>query len=537
MADHEGADMICTQRHRLMGSAALAGALAISAGAHAQSQPATPGDTRVSEVVVTAEKRTERLQDVAASVSVVSGRSLEQIQATQLQDWSGYVPGFTVAEAGAPGRSFIALDGIAPIGAASEVGLYVDETPIGSSSSFAGANGFSMDLLPYDLDRAEVLRGPQGTLYGASTMGGLVKYVLAGPDLTGFSGRVGGDVFGIAHAGEPGGGGRAEVNIPLMANTLAVRLSGYYETTPGYIDNATTGAKNDNALNQGGGRFALLWRPRSDLSVRLGAIYQNTHADNQPFVALSTVDGRPLNGPYSNINTLPEPSTQALQLYDLTVNWERPWANLTSITSYQTFTNQTIQDLTDYIGVYLGLFGAPGPGLSDFHEDYRLKKFTQEVRLASPQNKRLEWMVGAFYTHETSSNYEVINAFDATGAPLAGLTPLELLTLPSSYQEYAFFGNATLHVTDWFDVGAGVRYAHNDQSFTETSSGTLVGPPDRRAGIVQRRGRDVSRSTRGCTCRRTPSPMSGSPAAISRAGPTSCRRAPPGCRRSSARRG
>jgi iron complex outermembrane receptor protein len=469
-------------RRRLLGSVVLASATWMSAAALAQTQGPTPPDSQgvsVGEVVVTAEKRTERLQDVAASVGVVSGAMLERIQAYSLQDWAGYVPGLTVADQGAPGLSSIAIDGIAPIGSASEVGLYVNETPVGSNSGFQGANGFSIDLMPYDLDRAEVLRGPQGTLYGASTMGGLIKYVLASPQLNVFSGRIGGDVFGVDNAHAPGGGVRAEVNIPLVDDKLALRVSAYDQNTPGYIDDVTTGQKGDNPVRQQGGRVALLWEPTADLSVQLGAIYQNAHADNLSDVALSQTTGQPLYGSLDNANTLPEPYTQALQLYDGKIDWNLHWAQLTSITSYQTFTNQTTEDLTNYIGVYLGYFGAPGPGLSDFHEDYRLKKFTQEVRLASPENQKLEWMIGGFYTHESGENYEAFNAYSAPDTSFAGLNPLEFVQLPSTYQEYAIFGHATYHFTNWFDLTAGVRYAHNNQTFTEYEGGVLAGasPP------------------------------------------------------------
>src|SRR5579871_2635860 len=208
--------------------AALLILAAIPSWAAAQSrssdESAAAGTATLSEVVVTAQKRTERLLDVPLSITAVQGPTLEQMQATQLADWAPFVPGLNVANQGAPGRSFVALDGVAPIAAASEIGLYVDDTPVGSSSSFQGANNFTLDLVPYDLDRVEVLRGPQGTLYGASTMGGLIKYVLAAPDLTRFAGRVGGDAFSVNDAGSPGGGARAELNLPLIQDRLAVRV-------------------------------------------------------------------------------------------------------------------------------------------------------------------------------------------------------------------------------------------------------------------------------------------------------------------------
>ena len=448
-----------------------------AAVAQTQAQGAEQGGVlnMLSEVVVTAQKRTERLQDVPVSVSVIQGPTLEQMQATQLEDWAGFVPGLTVASAGAPGETFVMLDGVAPISAASEVGMYVNDTPVGTSSSFQGGNGFTLDLMPYDLDRVEVLRGPQGTLYGASTMGGLIKYVLAAPDLTQLSGRVGGDLFGVQNAGSLGGGARGEINLPLITDRLAIRVSGYDENTPGFIDNATTGARADNPLHQTGGRVALLWKPADDLSIELEAIYQDNHADNQSIVALNFDTAEPLHGALSNINTLPEPYTQKLELYDATVKWDLHWAQLTSVTSYQTFANDTVQDLTNYLGPFLGLFGAAS---SDLHEDYRLGKFAQELRLSAPVGQRFNWLAGAFYTHETGANNEVISAYDPSRTLVPGVNPLEFVALPSSYKEYAFFGNATYHFTDWFDLTAGVRYAHNTQSFVEREGGALVNPAD-----------------------------------------------------------
>jgi iron complex outermembrane recepter protein len=477
----------------LLGTVALSGATIVSLSAHAQTQPRAAGPaadaTGVSELVVTAEKRSERLQDVGASISVLTGNQLEQLHSTQLADWAPYVPGFNLGNAGAPGETFLSLDGIGPIGAASEVGVYVNETPIGSSSSFQGANGFSMDLMPYDLDRVEVLRGPQGTLYGASTMGGLIKYVLASPDLNQLSGRIGGDLFGVGNGNGPGGGARGEVNVPIIDGALGLRASIYHESTPGYIDNATTGQKGDNPLSQNGGRVALLWRPRSDVSVQLSATLQDTHADNQSFVALSQTTGQPLAGPLSNINARNEPYTQQLQLYDATVKWDFHWANLTSVSSYQSFKNHTDEDLTNYIGVYLGFFGGPGPGQADFFEHYRLRKFTQEVRLASPTDQRLEWMVGGYYTHESGENNEVFNAYDSTGAILPALNPLEFAYLPSTYEEYAIFGHVTYHFTRQFDITAGGRYAHNNQNFTEIEGGALLNPADPAAPVLNIPGR------------------------------------------------
>ena len=458
----------------------LAG-VAVPGIAMADTPASQPG--AVSEVVVTAEKREEPLQQAPLSVTAISGATLELQHAVDLEDWAGYVPGLVLGDAGAPGESFLAVDGIGPIGSASEVGVYIDGTPVGSTSSFEGANGFTMDLMPYDLQRVEVLRGPQGTLYGASTMGGLINYVLAAPDPTHFSGQIGGDLFGVDHASNPGGGARGEANVPIN-DTLAVRVSGYDENTPGYIDDATTGRKDDNALTQFGGRLALLWKPTTDFSAEASALYQKSHADDQSFAALSTTTQQPIAGDLSNINTRREPYTQELQLYNVTLNWNLHWAQLTSVSSYQQFTNDTVEDLTDYLGALLGEVGAPAKNQSDFDENYRLSKFSQEVRLASPDGQKLEWLVGGFYTHEDAANSEVFNAYNNSGVLLAGLNPVEAVSLPSTYQEYAFFGDLTYHFTDWFDLTGGLRYAHNNQTFVESEGGALLGSSPPTAAVL-----------------------------------------------------
>jgi outer membrane receptor protein involved in Fe transport len=469
-------------RRALLGTIALGAVPAfafVPSAATAQSVGSN-ASTNLSEIVVTAEKRTERLATTPVSVSVIPGAKLEEAQAINMADWSGYVPGLALGAGGAPGLTNLSLDGIGPLGAASQVGIYVNDTPLGSSSSFQGARLFTPDLMPYDLDHIEVLRGPQGTLYGASTMGGLIKYVLKDPNLENFSGRIGGDVFGVENGSGVGGGIRGAVNVPLVKDQLALRLSAYDENTPGFIDDATTGQKGDNAVRQYGGRAVLLWKPADNFSIEASALFSRNHSDNQAIVALDQVTQQPIAGPLSNVNTRPEPYTQTMQLYDVRMTWDLKWATLTSVSSYQHFENNQIEDLTDYLGVFLPDFGLTAePGQADFLEHYVLNKYTEEVRLTSPSGQRFEWMLGGFYTHESGLNDETFRGYDGDGTPLTAFNPLEFADLPSTYQEYAVFGDVTLHLTKWFDIGGGLRWAHNNQTFTEFEGGSLLGssPP------------------------------------------------------------
>ncbi len=139
--------------------------------------------TELDAVLVTAGKRVENIRDVPSSISVISEDEIENLHATQLSDFQALVPGLYVSTNGAPGKTQVSLRGVAPLSSGATVGTYLDETPLGSSGIYQAANFFALDLLPYDISRIEVLRGPQGTLYGAGSMGGLVKYVTVAPDL------------------------------------------------------------------------------------------------------------------------------------------------------------------------------------------------------------------------------------------------------------------------------------------------------------------------------------------------------------------
>jgi outer membrane receptor for ferrienterochelin and colicin len=238
----------------------------------------TNGGTEISEIVVTASKRTEHIQDVAVSLTVISGATLREQQKDQLADYLAYAPGVTVSTSGSAGQSAVTIRGISPIGGTSKVATYVDEAPLGSSGIWAQSSGLTLDLLPFDLDRIEVLRGPQGTLYGASSMGGLLKYVLTTPDTKKFTGDVAADVGVVERASGPQSSLIGHANIPIIADTLATSVSGFYKYTPGYINNAYSGATNTNDLRQYGGRLALFWQPAGNLTVKLNAMLQTTES-------------------------------------------------------------------------------------------------------------------------------------------------------------------------------------------------------------------------------------------------------------------
>ncbi|WP_343518294.1 TonB-dependent receptor [Sphingomonas sp.] len=458
------------RRRSLRGSATIAIA-ALALPAVAAAQEATEADARdPNEIVVTAQKREERLQDVPISISIVGGERMQQSGGSQLTDYAAYVPGLQVDNGGSPGRSTLSLRGVAPIGPSATVGMYLDDAPIGSSGIYNRAQAFSLDLLPHDIDRLEVLRGPQGTLYGASSIGGLLKYVTVQPDLQQFSVRASGEVFTIAHGGDAGWAAGAIVNVPIVQDQLAISGSFARRDTPGYVDNIETGEADVNGAVQQGGRAALLWRPDPALTIKLSGIWQSVDSDNFSIV-YEGMGNTPLapGTPFLSTNSqLPEPFTSDFQFYSGTISYDLGFAEVSSTTSYSELEILETSDASRIYGVIWG-------GLATYPATLHQKKWTEEVRLTSASSDKFEWMLGFFYTDEDNSHNQIVRALDASGAVLPAFDPFAIVALPNTYKEYAFFGNATWKISELFHLTGGLRWARNDQTFTQVTQIPLLG--------------------------------------------------------------
>ncbi|MDK2757303.1 MAG: TonB-dependent receptor [Blastomonas fulva] len=423
-----------------------------------------------NEIVVTAQKRTERLQDVPISISVVTGEQMQQSGGSQLTDYAAYVPGLQVDNAGSPGRSTLSLRGVAPIGPSATVGIYLDDAPIGSSGIYNRSQVFTLDLLPYDIERLEVLRGPQGTLYGASSIGGLFKYVTVQPDLRDLKAKATGEVFTISNADDMGWAASAMVSVPIIADELAVSGSYSRRETPGFIDNILTGEKDVNDAVQQGARAALLWQPDPALTIKLSAIWQKTDSDNQG-ILYEGFGGTPLAAGaafLSTNNQLADPFNSEFQYYSGSIAYDFGFAELSSTTSYSKL---DIFEVSDASRVFGGAFG----GLAPFPSELLQKKFTEEVRLTSAPSTSFEWMVGFFFTDEDNTHSQIVRALDFSLNPIPGVDPFAIVGLPNTYKEYAVFGNATWKLSEAFHLTGGLRWARNDQTFTQLTEIPLAG--------------------------------------------------------------
>ncbi len=440
---------------------------------------ATPDDssaeslTELQTVLVTATKRAQNIREIPASISVIGSEQLENQHATQLTDFAAYVPGLQVDSGGSPGQATISLRGIAPVGPGATVATYIDEVPVGSSANYARATLFALDLLPYDVDRIEILRGPQGTLYGAGSMGGLLKYVTRDPDLSTQEFRFGGGVSNVKGGGN-GWDVRFGANLPLVEDRLAVRVGYSRNHLPGYIDNVIDGHSDVNKGEQESARIALLWQASDAVSVKLAAMRQTIDSDSNDAVELDAATLRPKYGDLTNNIYMRETFDKKIDFYSATTDWDLGWANFVSATGYTVATTDQLIDTTLVYGILLPLFGEPA-GMSGSNVGLELDKFTQEFRLTSAGTGRFEWQVGAFYTDESSTSMQVVSATDFDGVPVPGLNPFAVALVPTTYEETAVFGDATYAFTNRFKLNAGLRFSRNKQAYREIFGGSLVG--------------------------------------------------------------
>ncbi len=426
----------------------------------------------------------EDVQNTPASVSILSGDQLEARKLEQLSDYAAYLPGISVAGFGSPGAASILLRGVPTFTDAASASYYLDDAPLGVNGPWANAGNEALDIMPYDLEQLEVRRGPQGTHYGADSATGVIRFVLKEPSFSGFEARVGADGSAVQGAAKAGGSIRAMLNTPLIPDLLAVRVSGYDSYTPGYIDNAYDGARDVNPVRQSGARIALLWRPAALLSVKVTAywprIQSDSHADDSS-TGVAMVPGtgdafivKP-TGSYGDLtdhHAFLQPFRKSIDYYAASLHWAADPFEVDSATAWSRTRSHSILDQTlDY-----GDSIAPG-GLSAFHRDISVEKFSEELRLTSPPGRRFEWLLGGFYTHESVGDLWTVYEYDSIYQPIAAFAPAARFTsVYTSFTELASFGELTWHVSERFDLTAGVRYAHNEQQVAATDSGVIDVP-------------------------------------------------------------
>ena len=443
----------------------------------------TPG---VQEVVVTAQRRTENLQTVPLSVTALDNSTIERMGITTLRDLAREVPGLNVVSSG-PGQNILIMRGISSTaGTTATVGYYLDDTPIQASSNAAllSARGV-VDPALFDLARVEVLRGPQGTLYGSSSMGGTVKYVTTQPDATHFSATVGSQLS-YTDGGGPNVETTGTLNLP-VTDAVAARISAFYRHNDGFIDryninpnnylavNPAAGVvKNVNTENTSGVRAVVKIDATSNLSITPSVIFQEQRL------------GGPFNfdspqGSFGNLiqaRDSAEPTTQKTWIGNVTVRETLPQFEVMSSTSYYDRDIALNEDASNV----LYFFFSPVPQNSVYpvsmHGDYRNKEWTEELRFTSTFQGPFQLTSGLFYHYveaPLASSIPDTPGYQAQfGDPFGG----EIIyggTRNASLREYAAYGEASYDIPDIVKITAGVRGFRVDQTFLQTGEGVLNG--------------------------------------------------------------
>ncbi len=423
-------------------------------------------------ITVTASRRVETLQDTPLAVTAIEPEELETSGLTKLREVIEYSPGVNFAGGASPIANTITMRGVAQSGRATTVGVYIDDVPIGSSNSFAAGPSLMFDAVQGDVERIELIKGPQGTLYGSSSMGGVVRYITKNPSTDKVQGSFKTDLSTTKEGGfNQKYSGRLAA--PIVKDKLGVSVSGYYDDFGGFIDRTAgspTGAAEDVDAYESWGIYAKLTANPTD---KIGTSFLFAHTDLTSTGANSVaLQGPPFvlaDGPFltdEGMNDLNDEFT----LYAGTLNFDLGFADLISSTSWQRRENSNAADLVATFGSLVDLLSGSMPGTTTsapFTGLTRTERFVQEIRLTSAVNGKLEWTIGGIFSDEDSSNIQTLE-----GQPIDFLA-LDV-DLGSELKEYAGFGNLTYYFTPEFDVTAGVRVAKIASSVALTDGPGLI---------------------------------------------------------------
>lgn len=481
----------------LIAMAVAGDALAQQAVAQSAS-PAPPSSIgTLQEVVVTATKRSTTLQNTPISITAVTGADLLNQGIGDFTALAQEIPGISMRSNG-PGQTEYEMRGISSNGGRSPtVGFYLDDVPMSPpATGFVGKT--VVDPNSYDLQRVEVLRGPQGTLYGAGSMGGTIRLITNLPDATSYHASA----ETILSATDGGGFNHTENamgNLPLIADQLAIRLVGTESHTSGWIDRivlnpfplstyTTRGDvlaapvqadfKDVNSTEEQGGRMSVLYTPTARLTI--GATFFDQHISQD---GANNFDSPPGTLAHYQPLNVAEPYDDRFTMWSLNANYKFDSFDVTSITSHWNRHASTYQDGTEVLTTYLNFccaFGLPGYSVADggmgpisWTELDKTAQFSQELRAASTGDGRFQWLGGLFYSRFASTFIQTSG--NVPGAiPFFGISNLLYEDQPSTIDQEAAFGELSYRLTHGLKVTLGAREFQYNSTIPDYSSGVFA---------------------------------------------------------------
>jgi len=435
-------------------------------------------DERGNSIIVTAMRRASTVQETPIAITAITGETLTNAGVTNITDYAKFVPSLRIQDNG-PGSRRVSLRGVVAPGEPT-VGTYYNDVPatgsVGASNDAAGRTG---DFTLFDIERVEVLRGPQGTLYGASSMGGAIRIIFNRASYE-YEGAVEAQL-GFVEGGDPAYFINGMVNAPLIEDTLAVRFVAYQHESAGWIDNQFLGIDNINDLNVTGGRLSVHWDVAPGLTLDTMSMYEETESFG------NTVN--PDLGEYVTADQVLLPYVDEAQFHSATLAYDFGPATLTAVGGYQKRVSAYAADDSYYIGrqrtpercaTYTnGSASAPcsDEQLAGFYGyiDSLMpaaiyypgtnEDLTGELRLSSNGVNMLDWTFGLFYQDRSSH----VEPSDARADPETGeiIRPLQLFyrrQLDDTLKQAALFGEVTYHPVPEIGLTAGLRYYDYDKT-------------------------------------------------------------------------
>lgn len=437
----------------------------------------------IEEILVTAQKREESIQSIPFAITAVSEEALKKNGITGIESFYLTVPSFQFTSQGR-GKTPISLRGInaGPVRVddsvrAETVGFYFNDIPISEAL-------YTPDIDFFDMQRVEVLRGPQGTLYGSGSLSGTVKLVSNMPNLKEWETKAEATLSNTAH-GDGNQAFKAAVSAPIIEDKVALRLVGYSDDQGGFVDRIGPIAKEDyNESDKVGGRAILTIKPSENLTLTPTFVYQKqdsegTTADDVLSPTYPALGGQPsLDGEYEILTLAPDFFEDELSIYNLTAEYDLPWASVVSSTSYTDRDILFQQDFTWFLQSIFTTFPLPPTWILD---NKNIETFTQEIRLVSTGDGPLKWIGGIYYSDSDQDFGELVLMPGATDigfdtSLFGGEGDILIETdYTTGVRQVALFGEVSYQLRDNLTATLGLRWFDLEQDFRLQARGILNG--------------------------------------------------------------
>jgi len=472
----------------------------------------TGAQATIDEIIVTAQKRSESIQDIAIAITAMTQETMDRAGIDSLEEFAYKVPGLAISGQ-SNGRTQLNIRGISSgeirrdnSRATETVGIYFDEVPLSIAL-------YNPNMEPFDLERVEVLRGPQGTLYGSGSLAGTIRLVSRAPVMNEFEGFIDAGYTSVDD-GDTGYSLKGVLNIPISDDTLAARVVAYQIDEAGWIDNLSDGpgnGKDVNSSSRSGVRAALLWTPTEPLSIKATYIHQTADSDGTPADNIEALGVQRLidvgtltpeqafdpSGKYEQWKYHAQFYDDEIDIFNLHLLYDFESSQLSSSTSY---TDRDIRVFADISlnNLAAGFFPAPPPATGGsvnvlgitLDDNKSVSSFAQEFRLTSTGDGDFQWIAGLFYSEIEVDYFQDLTVTDPRGItgvpedPLVialyepfGNEPGVLVRIVDDYttEQVAVFGEVSYRFADKWQATVGARYFDVDQLITQGKSGRLTG--------------------------------------------------------------